>query len=184
MKTLIYGLIGILMITACGKDGGDSSVPPEAPKAPVAAADASPTPVPPVHVQLTVYSRTVTLATSGASSVQGTGSCVVYNAVTYCWDDGAKSLNAVAFAYWGLSSPLIICPNFSGDCTSDIMTAPRLMSANVIATLDQNSGIPSIYRTVNQVLTLGNSVNTDCTEETDGTVDCGSFVIDTNQSPL
>jgi hypothetical protein len=190
MKLLI-AIVAMTVLASCGKDAATGNAPVPTPTVtpvslvtltPTPSPTATPTPVP--TVSLRVYSRTVTLATSGPASIQGTGSCVVYQSVTYCWDDGIKMLNGQGFQYWGLEAPLTVCPNFSGGCIDDLLVTPRTMSANVIAALDTNAGTPSIYRTVNQVLTSGIFVDTDCTEKLDGTVDCGNFVIDTNQVPL
>lgn len=137
--------------------------------------------------QLTYYAFTKTIATWTTSGVthtlQGTGTCVTYNATTYCWDDGTKvSISPnVRVQYWGLDNTFSTCPNFSGQCSSDMMLAPRIMSANVVAKL--NTLIGSAHRTVAEVFASGTAAQATCTEAA-GVVSCGSFTINTNQVPL
>lgn len=113
-----------------------------------------------------------------------TGACVVYLTKTYCWDDGMKTLQWVSnnhtygpytYTYFGMQGSAASWGPCSGGCTSDLLPAPRVISA----TLENNIG----SAVINNVFTNGVATNVTCTEQS-GQLNCIDFVINLNQAPL
>lgn len=120
-----------------------------------------------------------------------TGNCVVYQSKTYCWDDDLQIMPSWTssgfthgpyyYTYWSLGydtlNRLNICGGSTpanGGCAADVMVSPRTVAGNVA------SNIPSA--SINAVL-AGPATHVTCTE-TNGVLDCGTFQIDLNQSPI
>lgn len=198
-----YLLITLLLV-ACGKMPNVSITVPDN-SAPTTNTDpstakakpntdiiaATPTPSPTTTpIVVTAYSLTKTLVTvsggpNNGMTLQGIGMCAVVSGDTYCWDDGLKVLpgNVTGYTYWGLNQAFLICPNVAGGCADDLMTAPTLITANVTSKLHQNFGFSS-YRSSSEVVTNGVPTDYNCTEDVTAKIDCGTFIIDTAQTPL
>lgn len=108
--------------------------------------------------------------------------CAVYNANTYCWDNGvittATGIGAeptLYHTYWGLAmNGTILTGGGVQQFQNDAMQNPRTIDATLIGTLGQPA--------INAVL-AGTQSQASCTLS-NGVLDCGSFAIDTNQVPL
>lgn len=147
----------------------------------------SPSSTPQIH--LTYYSLSKTVAPQSGfptKTYTAKGSCVVYQSVKYCWDDGLQHPliggYTYSYSYWSLGfdtlNRITICGGSSGadgGCQSDLMTSPRVISGAVASNLSTSS--------INAVLTTGTPKNVNCTD-TNGTLDCGDFQVDLNQLSL
>lgn len=204
--TLVLLTVLVLQITACGKE---VSIPQTAttnsdatPKAVVPAFVPNAT-IPPVitgngsnsqTVSITYYQMSKTVAPVNGwitKTYTATGYCLVYGGDTYCWDDGIKTLQwnqsnnfygPFTYTYWNMSldafgnSPDgINWSHANGGLGQDLMSTPRLIS--------QALSINMATGAVNQVLTSGSATTVSCTD-TAGVIDCGSFSVDTTQTPL
>ena len=196
MKTFlkISGLIALaLYFTACAPGGGsgDAAKNVDVPSETVPADLLSPSidsndPVV-ATPSLTYYKLSKTVAPINGwitKTYTATGSCVVYLTKTYCWDDGMKTLQWSAnnhtygpytYTYFGMQGNATTWGPCNGACTSDLMPAPRVISA----ALQNNIGAGVI----NNVFTNGQAINVNCTEQS-GQLNCIDFVINLNQAPL
>lgn len=163
-----------IVLSGCGHEGLTIPVaPPETTSAPQITATSAPTPVPTVSVTYFSKSRTVT-PNSGqpTKTYTATGYCAVVNSQTFCWDDGVKTITFIGgavghYTYWGLSC--------NGTCATDVAASPVLTDqsfTNHILTGVTISGVLS-----------GSPTTVSCTDNA-GVYDCGTFSIDTNQSPF
>lgn len=186
MKTLI--LVLCFSLLACGKI---PELPTDAPKGSdktdnTAALPGGGSPSGPVTVTLTVYSDTDTIAPiSGwpTKTYTVTGYCVDYLAVTYCWDDGMKTLQWTSggnsygpytYAYFNVNRRIDNSLGSSnGGMYSDALVAPTIVNTHVL-NLMQAGGLNPV---------VVNPVNVDCSVN-DNIVTCPTFTIDTNQVPL
>lgn len=202
MKALI--LILSLCIVACGSGGGSTasankSDPALAPTTPDPAVVPPTVIVPPVVVVtppvaptptgLIMYSKTTNFITAvtGLPPYSVTGNCVVYNAQTYCWDNGYQTVTHFTagvpetyhFDYWKeeLASNAIVSCNGCQTVDTDAMTAPTLLSPNVESVITMAA--------VNDLLTNGTPTSVSCTlTNSNNTLDCVSFTIDLTQVAL
>lgn len=200
MKTAIMNLMKVsalvliaLYFTACAPGGGSGGVaakidsPTEAVPSDLLAPVADPNATVIATPSLTYYKLSKTVAPVNGwitKKYTATGSCVVYLTKTYCWDDGVKTLQWTSnnvtygpftYTYFGMQGTAASWGPCNGNCGSDLMPAPRVISA----TLENNIGAAVI----NNVFTNGAAVNVNCTE-TSGQLNCVDFVINLNQSPL
>lgn len=202
-KTLTAAL-ALIALTACQQvpatDGSSVSTlqaVPEttaAPEAPVAVLPvATPTPTPtatPASTNLTYYSLSATRAPVNGWATKtytSTGSCVVYQGNTYCWDDGMKTLawssggnnyGPYTYSYWnaGTWGGGQISFNIGGVMETDLMTAPTLVTHNLEINLNSRAAPTT-------VLSTGTPHAVVCTENS-GILNCGAFMIDLNQPHL
>lgn len=152
--------------------------------APSPVASASPTPAP---IALTYYRDDVSrapLAFYPAHGYQASGSCVVYEANTYCWDDGMKVLsftqNGVhvgpfTYSYWNLSQNTVGWAPSGGAMQNDLMESPRIIGVTLQTNLPTGA--------VQTVFTDGTPIDVSCVLNA-GLLDCSDFVIDLNQAQL
>lgn len=191
----IFALLLIaITFTACAQGGGSGGTtagkietPTEAIPADLLAPVADPNATVIATPSLTYYKLSKTVAPVNGwitKTYTATGSCVVYLTKTYCWDDGVKTLQWTSnnitygpytYTYFGMGGTASNWGPCSGNCGSDLMPAPRVISA----TLQNNIGAAVI----NNVFTNGAAVNVSCTE-TAGQLNCVDFVINLNQAPL
>lgn len=134
-------------------------------------------------VSITYHSLTKTFAPVNGFSfktIQMTGSCVIFSAKTYCWDDGLKTIQFSSggnnygpykYSYWGLGANHGPC---WGGCTSDSMTEGSYVDGSLQANL--NSSQANTGNSVNEVFNLGTTTQVDC-DETSDKLTCGSLVI-------
>jgi len=183
-------LMVLFLLAACGKDIKLPEVPvdPGAPLARTEAPEATPTPTPtsapgdPV-VTLSVRSLTKVVAsmtTAGVTtSISGTGSCAVYLAKTYCWDDGEKvfSGDTNGISYFAIGDGPVSC-SFYGACSSDPLSTPAEMTVGL-------AGLAPLTRKPAEVLSSGSAVVTsvDCNEH-GGVLTCPAFTLDTTRGSL
>lgn len=180
-----------LMITACGSGGGgaDKATSTGGGSAP---ALTPPTITPPVtggtDPILVVYTKSMneSVTTGGQTyALTLTGYCTVYNAHTYCWDDGWHRAGAsIGQSYWGLIAVgQGLSQGAEGAATiADPFAAPRLMSVAipaVIASATYNS--TSLDTAMNDVVTNGTQSQIHCNDDGSGTLDCGTFSLVVSQ---
>jgi hypothetical protein len=198
---LINTVAIVICATACGQAPATSATSLEAtniaPSAdPISQPVSSPNPVA-SPVSVTYYSLTTSPAPVNGYSfdhVTLTGSCVVYDSNTYCWDNGAQEISVTAnhtttnyfYTYWamGKANSLSNYGPCYGGCTIDVMSAPTMidqgLGTNIATSVQDNYGTQS---TINQVLTTGTPSTVTCTDDA-GVLTCGQFVIDTTQVGL
>lgn len=180
MKPFILCFV-LYFVTACGSGGGGSAASSQT-TAPNLTAPSVPA-APPATVSLTYYSVTKTVAPIGswpAKTYTATGSCVIYNAKTYCWDDGTKTVTipgvgSYTYSYWDQSMVGAALVSCSGGCGADPLTAPTVLSVVVETNLTLTA--------VNSVFSSGTSKAVTCTL-TGTDLDCVDFVIDIDQAPI
>lgn len=113
------------------------------------------------------------------------GSCLVYQSKTYCWDDGLKVLQWTSgghtygpygYTYFGVGTIANGSQTFQGQgaLVSDLAVSPRVITAS----MESNMLVSS-----STVLTTGAPTSVTCTDD-GSTLNCGTFSIDLNQSPL
>lgn len=148
---------------------------------PTAPSDPSSPSVPsgPTLVQITVYSKTKTVVpfpSFPSKSYTATGYCVVDMSITYCWDDGVKSVTTSGlttyYTYWG------VFKNGSGGISLGNSNQPDFMATPITISSNLNNNLP--VGSVSSVL-AGTAVDVTCTELSNGNLDCGSFTIDIHQ---
>lgn len=168
-------------LSACndGGGGGSSSSASSAVSAP---ADTTTTDggntTPSAGVSVTYYSLSNTEApVSGWSSktFTGVGSCAIVNSVTYCWDDGIKTISTWSFnssffgpyynTFWGYQTSSSTCIN---GCTADFYSSPQKITATLMARLGASN--------INAVINTGTPTTVTCTDN-GSSLDCGSFTI-------
>jgi hypothetical protein len=174
-------LICALAVSSCGVDTGALPIPeltPAPAEEPIVVplAVATPTATPTLSLTyVTYYAKSHTVTPNGGQPTKhytATGYCAVVNAKTFCWDDGIHTIDYPGFppvtgyyTYWGLAC--------NGTCTTDVASSPvqtDLTFTNQIMTGVSISGV------------LGGAPTTvACSDDGAGTLDCGSFIIDTNQ---
>lgn len=136
-------------------------------------------------ITLTYYTLAITPYISGiGATVPMTAYCVVYSNQTYCWDNGiqTKTLHTGSqsesfnFSFWGmtladtaLAIPYGAC---SGDCQTDFMNVPTLMTANLETSATDAQESPAY------VLANGTAAQVSCTLSSDqSTLNCGAFSV-------
>jgi hypothetical protein len=133
---------------------------------------------------VTYYALTKSATAGNGGTFTATGYVAIFNGVTYLWDNGVITNNHGGFnsydSFWMLCGTPGTLTRGSGECAStrnDLASSPLIDSGNVSAELDQ------ALASVNTVITTGTESTVNCTESA-GILDCGTFTIDTNQSPL
>lgn len=173
-----------IAVSGCGQELAVSAptpnpTPVETPAVVAATPTASPTASPtPAPISVTYYSKGHTVTPNAGQPTKtytATGYCTVISTKTFCWDDGIHTINYPGFppvtgyyTYWGLSC--------NGTCTTDAALAPVLTDMTFINQI--MTGV-----SINSVLTTGTPTTVSCSNNS-GVYDCGSFSIDTNQSPF
>lgn len=202
-----------LCLTGLMSEGcGQSPTPAELAAAPVITQDANPItipadpetvdpvsePLPPPPVGVSTFSLTYYRAAKTVAPITGwstktytaVGSCVVYNANTYCWDDGVKTLTwnsnnlqygPYTYSYFGLGidsmNRLDIC---NGGCpVNDAMIAPRIVSGSIGTQFKDDSTVKTGFNAV----MAGTGVPVTCFEDS-RTLNCGDFTVDLNQAVI
>jgi hypothetical protein len=178
-------ILSTLVLTACGGSGGSPSasnitVPAVVPGTSPDLVAPTPTPAP-VEV-VTVYSLTTSTPVAGIGTYTATAKCVLYEASTYCWDDGKQTLSIhpggifhyYNFTFFGLddTSGIAQC---SGDCNNDPLLEPTLMTQDILSLVDVS--------TVNDVFSQGTHQDENCTL-VNNNLNCVDFTIDLGQVPL
>ncbi len=206
MKKVIL-MLATLQLMACAQGGGsDTTTLTET--APSEKAPISDLIVPTINASapvvarpaLTYYKLTKSIAPVNGwiyKTVSLTASCVVYQTITYCWDDGIKTLGwkyngytygPFTYTYFGLAQRsnggFSMC---FGACSSDFMPAPR----NITQSVKSNIGLAATNNTgvsttgdavINEVFSSGQPINVSCVEQ-DNQLNCNDFVINLNQVP-
>lgn len=193
LKMILTALTAIAL-TACADTGGSAattSVPaviaqpsqPGAPTDPSQPDDQQPSdPSMASPVQVEYYAVSMTTAPVSGWSTKtytATAYCATYETVTYCWDDGLKTVTIPGsgdfkYSYWGSYHNVANAVRFncSGGCPDDAMTAPTVMAGAYVANLTQAA--------INDVFSHGVQDVADC-YETAGTVVCPNFTIKAGQ---
>ncbi len=192
MNQLLYMFAGSVctLLIGCGSGGGaPADAKAEDPNAPGVSQPSQPGGS--IPVQLTYYSLSKTVYpvngfTAGAShSYTATGSCVVYNSQTYCWDDGVKTVHFSDFSgnnygpftydYWAQNLQGQSIAACNGGCGTDPLTIPAIVSQNVETALT--------LAKINLVFSSGQAKQVTCTL-TGSDLDCVDFSIDLTQVPF
>lgn len=140
-------------------------------------------------VSLTYYSITKTKASTAGGSSQSytaTGSCTVYQDITYCWDDGLHTLK------WSISVSYMFWQQFSGGGTTgptvDLMSSPTALGTTALHLLNNELatyGSPNpAMSTIDKVLTTGTPTTVTCNIDDNNNLVCPTFTIDTTEAPL
>ncbi len=169
-------------ISACGSSGSTPASTQRSAPNPAPSPSPSPSPASSNDPVITVYTETVTrFAIVNQHPYQVTGSCVVYNSQTYCWDDGFHNVvvpgTTLIFDYWmeQLAGGVIITCGGCQIANTDAMTAPTVLSSDVETVITMAA--------VNHLLSAGTQADVHCTIS-GSVLDCGTFQIDTAQTPL
>lgn len=177
----ILAVFCIMMITACDS-GGSGSADPAAAPAPGSSTPNLATPGAGTDPLLVVYSITTQQhVTIGSThyTLPLTGSCAVYKAQTYCWDDGwHRAGSTFGMTYWGLVSanPGLTQGNEGVADLTDPFADPVNMStaaSEVVASATFNA--TSLDTMMNDVVTNGTQTQVNCNDNGVDTLDCGSF---------
>lgn len=197
MKTLSMLLV-VGLIAGCGKDlpnveivNPSPAVTPAATKSPAltenSSSSSSSANNDPSDPPVTYYSYTASKDNyhNAGFTATATGYMAVYNGVTYLWDDGVHSKTLVvggipivnSYTFWGLCGD---SESFGGCGTgeADLISQPTIDSQAI-----SNNILVFGFTSANTVLTQGTPSTVDCTENA-GVLDCGTFTIDTTQSPI
>lgn len=198
LNTLNTLFIVTCLTTGCGKQDAVAPVAAagdaqgtQQPALQVPGAPVVQQPVTPVGVAVVV---TVYAKTGGEAPINGwptktytaTGYCAVYTGLTYCWDDGVKTLQwqnnstfygPFTYTYWNMSQNSVGYSSAHGGLVQDLMATPRVIGQGI------GVNLVSALSTVNAVLSTGTATSYNCVD-TAGNVDCGNFVIDTTQVAL
>lgn len=182
MKRLILFTGIIILLSGCGAKGSSSDAGAATdPKTPALQpiGNLSP-PGSPAPISLTYYTLVVN-ETLDSYSITVTGHCVVYTAVTYCWDDGWQKtpVAGVETDFWGLCSHGGVIGECSGGAWVDPVTTPTIWDSYFTV---GNANIPTPLHQPSDVF-AGVPTTVSCTLS-GSTLDCLDFSIDTAQVPL
>lgn len=193
MSKHILCIVALLILSACN-GGSEAPLTNEEPLTvqpqtqilePAPIVTPSPTPsASPAAIVLQVRSRTETRYPQHLWPTKGytaTGSCVVYLSETYCFDDGMKTPtipgSTLKYSFWNIDA--FGAPT-GGGMMADGMTSPRVISPSLTANIATALGVAD---KVGTVLLFGTPSMVSCVDD-HGTLDCGSFSIDTLQVAL
>lgn len=180
--TLALSVLTIATLTACGSSGGGAAS--STAKTPNLVAP-SPSPAPsPSTVQLTVYTDAA-IRTVNATTVTVTGYCAIYQADTYCWDDGwHRAIPSVAIDYWGLAlvGGILNLGNEGvagiGDEVDPLDATPMLITQAFTNLVGGNTIEPNGTEQTMVTELLANGTQSQVTCTIDGqNLDCGTFTL-------
>lgn len=179
----VFSAVCTVFLTGCGSGGGGSQADAVINPSPDNPAITNPVfdPGNPTPINVVYYKKARTEApVSGwpTKTYTASGSCVVYNSNTYCWDDGIKTVtipgapSPFTYSYWEQTAPLSPC---HGGCVADPLTNPTTISPNVETALTLTK--------INLVFSSGTPIQVSCTLN-GSDLDCGDFSIDLTQVSL
>ncbi len=114
-----------------------------------------------------------------------TGSCVIYQNLTYCWDDGLRQNGNIRNSYWDLGytsgSSTFGCSE--NGIATDAAITPLLMTAHIQSIITACWGSTANAGASMSVVLSDTAVTVQCYED-NGFLQCGDFVVDLNQVHL
>jgi len=142
-------------------------------------------------VTITLYSKSKSEAPVAGwptKTYTATGSCFVYAAKTYCFDDGLKVLSwssggnnygPYGYTYFGVGRFGANMLTFNGHGSLNLDEMPQSKVRAISFAMESNMLVASAT-----VLTTGSASQVSCMDDGAGQLDCGTFTVDLNQASL